>query len=1021
MSGRPAASPASTPQSGSPAGAEADAPVPSADFVVRLLSAAADAPIADADADALDRFAVAFAFAFEPRPPAGKRRGSASPGRAPPAGTASSRAPPPPPAAYALPADAARAIAELRRAYVGTVVGDPHAAAQLPEPPAVATAPAGLQRTPAPSGAPAAQLFVTRAQLPALFVAPFAAPGALPRFLALLRHLRPVYPPELFSADWWEPLLLPVLLGSRWRPASDAASALVGDMLAAEPGDPDLVRAAVAAYVDEAGRAEDLFSRGEAGARPPGEANIEAAAREASLARPRDFFAALAPFFSDPSTRIRAAGLLARALRRENVSAHLLAGTPLLDLVLASLQTDVHPALVASLLSTLVFLLPRIPTSLPPLLPRLFRIMARAALWEDALARGLARAGGQGAGAEVRAGAEYARRSARRCAGMLFTHLYGMWPCGLAEFCREMLAGGGEPREGGGGGLAGLLGFGKGEQAPVLERVQGMEELVGDFEGAEWAERRAVLERVFGEYFRQHTVHPSLFSTTAAAELAANAERFAKMDPDEIAAECLGRRNRTAGFLDDDGAGAAEPEAGSPAEIAGVSEPGDPPAVPAPPAADARAAVSLGDVLAQYEHLRGLTDHRRDPLSSAAEDADAAPRNAVLPLLLLLNELNLELYLRQVHLAWIRRLRRGARDGEAVAAEVEGMRGKLRAAEAAVRAAEVLLGAERAAREAERERAAGMVAEARAEAARARGEAAEGGRREQALREAAAAAAADTDAVRARLEEANGRIFELETRISVLEPRAAKAGESEAQAAQMVRQLAMWELDTKAGRAAAQRARELEGEKANAELAALDQGKEVVERERALAESRTFAAALASKLESAEKRLEKVDLAMKEQNTALSRLRLGESEKLKVLEEKYQTVRGINLQLQSRIGSLMAEMEQIKASVAAPAPPAPSPSLPSKSLSDSSLLPNPRAPSPLSSGSTGRPSPRTQSPSAPPKSPSSAAIRASQVLPSLPDEKKPSRTPSMGSGPQQSQLSAGLAGLTRQGSDRSDA
>lgn len=170
-------------------------------------------------------------------------------------------------------------------------------------------------------------------------------------------------------------------------------------------------------------------------------------------------------------------------------------------------------------------------------------------------------------------------------------------------------------------------------------------------------------------------------------------------------------------------------------------------------------------------------------------------------------------------------------------------------------------------------------------------------------------------------------------------------------------------------------------------------------------ETRTLAASQANKLQSAEKRLDKSETILKEQNASLAKMRMVENEKLKVLEEKYQTIRGINQQLQNRISALMAQLEQNKGM------PMHSPI----SKSQSELMPRPsRAPSPLSSLSTGSGAGKTVATSKTTPSPSAPvspgqAIRASTQLPVVPEDRKPSRTPSSNSGGQTSQLSAGLA------------
>jgi hypothetical protein len=158
----------------------------------------------------------------------------------------------------------------------------------------------------------------------------------------------------------------------------------------------------------------------------------------------------------------------------------------------------------------------------------------------------------------------------------------------------------------------------------------------------------------------------------------------------------------------------------------------------------------------------------------------------------------------------------------------------------------------------------------------------------------------NADQLKGRLEDANTRIFELETRLSVLEPRSVQLKARDIQVTHLTKQLVMWEYDTRAGRAMAQRVRELEGELVNLELVISGKDKELADKDDAFDESRALAASVTVKLQNSEKRLEKSDLLLKDLNASLTKLRMVENEKLKVLEEKYQTIRGINLQLQVR-------------------------------------------------------------------------------------------------------------------------
>lgn len=359
---------------------------------------------------------------------------------------------------------------------------------------------------------------------------------------------------------------------------------------------------------------------------------------------------------------------------------------------------------------------------------------------------------------------------------------------------------------------------------------------------------------------------------TAAAELVQNPERWSQMsDPSEIVAECLERRHRTSAMLENDtaeykdwlestdkllvpgeGSGLIEPMAvprAKPAHVAvsvtvsGTSESDGAPAAPlAPPTGlasplPASPAVNLEDVLGQYEVLRGIADEKKAVPTAEAGGAEfdtTIPRSVILQLLLLLNELNLELYFRQIHLSWIRRLRKMGRNEEVINAERDSLLARLQASAQEIKAMERKIVQERELAKQEREEYNGAMAELNKTIAELRESLVEHGIKEKAMLETTQQALDNADALRGRLEDANARIFELETKLSVLEPRSLQLKERDLQITQLTKQLIMWEYDTKAGRAAAQRVRQLEAELANMELLVLEKNKELAETERAL-------------------------------------------------------------------------------------------------------------------------------------------------------------------------------------------
>lgn len=476
-------------------------------------------------------------------------------------GSGSLSASSPLPPAYPVDPEAAKLITELRRLYLAFVIKEtPGAGTELLVPsssltaaPSVSTSSSSLLPTPPVrhsrtgslsarpeeaklakaattpadlgSGASSKPLsrqgtpvggraFVPRMTLPPVTIEPFGQPVPLLRFVRYLQRVRQMYPPELFVSDWWSSVLYPILMSSRWKELMDVAVAVCHEMVVADYVDPNFPRAVLDVYIAEADRAMNLLGQQDSEGRwdpvgwSVGAMNLENVVRDVAFAKPREFFSALNIFFVDTSTRVRATRLLSKVLKRDDVAVHYIVDTPLLDSILSSLTVDTYPALVTMELSILVFLMPRIPTQLPALLPRLFRVLTRILLWEAALDKQLdERASGPETTREVKAGTVYTKESVRRCTDMYFTHLYGMWPCSLMDFLRDFMAGDGKDvsaasssNSWGAGRFGDLLRSVLGDRndeskTKPVDKLETFADLVGDFEEVEWSLRKAVLEK----------------------------------------------------------------------------------------------------------------------------------------------------------------------------------------------------------------------------------------------------------------------------------------------------------------------------------------------------------------------------------------------------------------------------------------------------------------------------------------------------------------------------------------------
>ncbi|KAF9974978.1 hypothetical protein BGZ73_001507 [Actinomortierella ambigua] len=100
-----------------------------------------------------------------------------------------------------------------------------------------------------------------------------------------------------------------------------------------------------------------------------------------NVGRVKDFFGCLYTYFVGIKFRAEILVLLSHFIRRQRVHLHQIVNTPLFDSLLLSLKYDTSPLIVSLGLTSLIMLMPRIPTALNDRLPDLFTILARVVNW----------------------------------------------------------------------------------------------------------------------------------------------------------------------------------------------------------------------------------------------------------------------------------------------------------------------------------------------------------------------------------------------------------------------------------------------------------------------------------------------------------------------------------------------------------------------------------------------------------------------------------------------------------------
>ncbi|GAA5801571.1 hypothetical protein HPULCUR_007019 [Helicostylum pulchrum] len=166
----------------------------------------------------------------------------------------------------------------------------------------------------------------------------------------------------------------------------------------------------------------------------------------------KQFFNLLDRYFLSSQHRLQIVYLLSEFMRRRRTHLHEILETPLFSSMLQSLMYDNSTTLIAISVTNLIMLLPRICTSLPKFLPQLFYIFARAICWDQL--RDLRKKQSSDAfayTAPTRTVADgwdcvdytFSKLSAPPSnpqTGAFFTSLYGLYPCNFLKFLHKPYA-----------------------------------------------------------------------------------------------------------------------------------------------------------------------------------------------------------------------------------------------------------------------------------------------------------------------------------------------------------------------------------------------------------------------------------------------------------------------------------------------------------------------------------------------------------------------------------------------------
>ncbi|KAI7907153.1 Hamartin protein-domain-containing protein [Cokeromyces recurvatus] len=219
--------------------------------------------------------------------------------------------------------------------------------------------------------------------------------------LRSLRALLPLLRPTRLFEDWWK-LLKPILsMSSFTNQIKKETRLIVSDALILEQelvrmkevGDCVYFHRLVSMYLEwTEKKKEEMLERDETSKQHQALLDLEQDEWSKNLmtillsvgaSETKKFFFLLNGYFLSSKYRLQIVYLLSEFMRRRRTHLHEILDTPLFYSMLKSLMYDNSTTLIAISVTNLIMLLPRMCTSLPQFLPQLFYIFARAICWDQ--------------------------------------------------------------------------------------------------------------------------------------------------------------------------------------------------------------------------------------------------------------------------------------------------------------------------------------------------------------------------------------------------------------------------------------------------------------------------------------------------------------------------------------------------------------------------------------------------------------------------------------------------------------
>ncbi|ORY01089.1 hypothetical protein K493DRAFT_312581 [Basidiobolus meristosporus CBS 931.73] len=322
--------------------------------------------------------------------------------------------------------------------------------------------------------------------------------------LKCLRKLLFLLGEERFVSDWWEPFIKPLLCSqNRYRPLVDECNGLILDAMSFKPSEIssqafDFRQLVFDLYLSqpESSILERTWLE-----------NLEKILLSYGSLHIKDFFVVINEYFVKRASRLQVLVLLVNFLRRQDIHVHYITQSTLLDSIIQSLLIDTSVTTLTMGLTVLSMLLPHIVPVLPALLPKLLVIISRMLCW----GRDKSNANEEKSTTNWEIDeASMDEDLIAPNASVVFTLVYGIFPCNLIKFIRS-------PTE-------------------YVELYQAAMESESKFPWIE--EDTDQLRSKAQTYLSQHISHPNFVISDVASELK-NISQWFKLEPSDIVVECL--------------------------------------------------------------------------------------------------------------------------------------------------------------------------------------------------------------------------------------------------------------------------------------------------------------------------------------------------------------------------------------------------------------------------------------------------------------------------------------------------